>query len=121
MVAAASSKSGSIVIDGITYTITKRTGDTQIFGQFVVPEGKTAVFYALAISSGNGDRQINLTRTIDNEIYIFDVAGGTDDYKRIESDTLSAGTYTIKVKVKSKATANYKAASKTVTFTVKVV
>ena len=95
MVAAASSKSGSIVIDGITYTITKRTGDTQTFGQFVVPEGKTAVFYALAISSGNGDRQINLTRTIDNEIYIFDVAGGTDDYKRIESDTLSAGTYTI--------------------------
>ena len=93
MVNATSEKAGSITIDGHTYSVTKRTGDNQVFGHFVVPAGKEAVFYALAVSSGGGDRQINLVSNTDT--YELPVAGGADSYKRIESETLPEGTYSI--------------------------
>ena len=93
MVASGSAKAGSITIDGTSYSITKRTGDNQVFGSFTVPSGKEAIFYALAVSSGNGDRQINLVRG--TTTYELPVAGGSDSYKRIESEILPAGTYSI--------------------------
>ena len=93
MVSSGSSLSGSIAIDGTSYQVTRRTGDNATFGQFTVPEEKAAVFYALAVSSGSGSRQISLTS--ESKEYILDVAGGSSDYKRIESDTIPAGTYRI--------------------------
>lgn len=93
MAADASDKSGSITIDGSSYSVTRRTGDNATFGQFTIPTGYTGVFYALAISSGSGDRQINLNNGSD--VYELPVAGGSSSYKRIESEELPAGTYTI--------------------------
>ena len=93
MVSDASDKSGSITIDGTSYSVTRRTGDNATFGQFTIPSGKTGVFYALAISSGGGDRQINLV--CGTNTYELPVAGGSDSYKRIESEELPAGTYSI--------------------------
>lgn len=93
MAAGASDKSGSITIDGSSYSVTRRTGDNATFGQFTIPTGYTGVFYALAISSGSGDRQINLV--CGPNTYELPVAGGSDSYKRIESEELPAGTYSI--------------------------
>lgn len=86
---------GSITIDGTSYAVTRRTGDPNDgkFGTFTVPEGKKAVFYALAISSGGGDRQINLIRGTDK--YEFAVPGGSSSFQRLESEELPAGTYSI--------------------------
>lgn len=93
MVADGSNMSGSITIDGTSYSVTRRTGDNATFGSFTIPAGKTGTFYALAVSSGGGDRQIILNDgTTDYEL---DVAGGSDSYKRIESDELPEGTYSI--------------------------
>lgn len=93
MVADASDKSGSITIDGTSYSVTRRSGDNATFGSFTIPSGKTGVFYALAVSSGSGDRQINLV--CGPNTYELPVAGGSDSYKRIESEELPAGTYSI--------------------------
>ena len=95
MVADANDRSGSITIDGTSYSVTRRTGDPTdgVFGSFTVPSGYTGVFYALAISSGSGDREIDLVGATDT--YELDVPGGSDSYKRIESDELPAGTYSI--------------------------
>lgn len=95
MVAANSQKAGSITIDGTSYAITKRTGDPSDgkFGSFTIPAGNTAIFYALAISSGSSSRQINLIRG--EEKIELEVPGGSDSYKRLESDELPAGTYSI--------------------------
>lgn len=87
-----SSMEGSITIDGISYTITKRSKDIATFGSFTIPSGHTGVFYALAVSSGDGDRQINL---VGGTTYELDVPGGSGSYKRIESEELPAGTYSI--------------------------
>jgi len=94
MVTDGSQKAGSITIDGTSYAITRRTGDPNDgkFGFFTVPAEKRAVFYALAISSGGSDRQIDL---IGSETYELSVPGGSSAYQRIESDTLPAGTYSI--------------------------
>ena len=46
----------------------------------------------LAVSSGKADRQINL---VGAETYELSVQGGADSYKRIESEELPAGTYSI--------------------------
>ena len=94
MVGSNSQKAGSITIDGTSYNITRRTGDNQVFGSFTVPTGKKAVFYALAISSGDGDRQINLVSG-NEHIAELTVLGGSDSYKRIESEELPEGTYSI--------------------------
>lgn len=93
MVADASDKFGSITIDGTSYSVTRRSGDHATFGSFTIPSGKTGVFYALAVSSGSGDRQINLV--CGPNTYELPVAGGSDSYKRIESEELPAGTYSI--------------------------
>ncbi len=95
MVAANSQKAGSITIDGTSYAITKRTGDPSDgkFGSFTIPAGNTAIFYALAISSGSSSRQINLIRG--EEKIEFEVPGGSSTYQRLESDELPAGTYSI--------------------------
>ncbi len=95
MVAASSSKEGSLTIDGTSYAVTKRTGDPSDgkFGSFTIPANTTAICYALAISSGGADRQINLVCGEDKHEYT--VAGGSDSYKRIESEELPAGTYSI--------------------------
>ena len=93
MVADASDKSGSITIDGTSYSVTRRSGDNATFGSFTIPSGKTGVFYALAVSSGSGDRQINLV--CGPNTYELPVAGGSDSYKRIESEELPEGTYSI--------------------------
>ena len=93
MVASGSQMAGSITIDGHSYSVTRRTGDNQVFGSFTIPTGKEAIFYALAVSSGGGDRQINLVNG--NTTIELPVAGGSDSYKRLESETLSAGTYSI--------------------------
>ena len=93
MIASGSQKAGSITIDGKSYAITRRTGDNAKFGEFTIPGGKKGIFYALAISSGGSDRQINL---ISNETKIeLTVPGGSDSYKRIESEELPAGSYSI--------------------------
>ena len=93
MIASGSQMAGSITIDGKSYTITRRTGDNAKFGEFTIPSGKHGIFYALAISSGGSDRQINL---ISNETKIeLTVPGGSDSYKRIESEELPAGSYSI--------------------------
>ena len=94
MIAASSQKDGSITIDGTSYSITHRTGDPSDgkFGEFTIPSGYTAICYALAISSGGADRQINL---VGEETYELDVPGGSSAYQRIESERLPAGTYSI--------------------------
>jgi len=93
MVAAGSQMAGTITIDGTSYSITRRTGDNQVFGSFTVPTSKKAIFYALAVSSGGGDRQINLI--CGEEKHEFTVPGGSGAYQRIESEELPAGTYSI--------------------------
>lgn len=93
MVANSSSLSGSITIDGTSYSVTGRSGDAASFGSFTIPTGHAGTFYALAVSSGSGDRQINLNNG--SEVYELPVAGGSSSYKRIESEELPAGTYTI--------------------------
>ena len=93
MVSDASSMSGSITIDGTSYSVTRRTGDHATFGSFTIPSGYTGIFYALAVSSGGGDRQINLVGA--TQTYELDVPGGSDSYKRLESEELPAGTYSI--------------------------
>lgn len=95
MAANSSTLNGSITIDGTSYNVTGRTGDptSGVLGSFTIPAGYTGVFYALAVSSGSGDRQINLVCGPNS--YELDVAGGTASYKRIESETLPAGTYSI--------------------------
>ena len=93
MVASGSQMAGSITVDGVSYSVTKRTGDNATFGGFTIPEGKSAILYALAVSSGGGDRQINLICGSDK--YELSVPGGSAAYQRIESDTLPAGTYSI--------------------------
>ena len=87
---------GSITIDGLSYSVTKRTSDPEdgVFGKFTVTTGKTAVFYALAVSSGSGDRQIILEST--DATHELSVPGGSASYKRIESGVLTEGTYTIR-------------------------
>ena len=92
MFTSTSSQAGSITIDGTSYAITKRSGDTPKFGEFTIPAGKTAIFYALAISSGKADRQIDLI--CGEETIEFPVAGGSS-YQRLESEELPAGTYSI--------------------------
>lgn len=93
MVVSGSQMAGSITIDGKSYSVSRRTGDTQVFGNFTIPENKKAIFYALAVSSGGADRQINLINGTTK--YEFSVPGGSSAYQRIESDSLPAGTYSI--------------------------
>lgn len=93
MVASGSQMAGSITVDGVSYSVTKRTGDNATFGSFTIPESKTGIFYALAVSSAKGDRQLNLV--CGSTKYEYSVAGGTDSYKRVESEELPAGTYSI--------------------------
>ncbi len=93
MAVAGSQMAGSITIDGTSYAITRRTGDNQVFGNFTIPTGKTAIFYALAVSSGGGDRQINLV--YGDYRQELNVPGGSGAYQRLESDELPAGTYSI--------------------------
>lgn len=95
MVSSGSSLNGSITVDGISSSVTGRTGDpgTGIFGYFTIPDGKTGVFYGLAVSSGDGDRQINLeSSSYTSEL---SVPGGSKSYQRLESEVLPAGTYAI--------------------------
>lgn len=93
MVSDASNMAGSITIDGTSYSVTRRTGDHATFGSFTIPNGYTGIFYALAVSSGGGDRQINLVGA--TQTYELDVPGGSDSYKRLESEELPAGPYSI--------------------------
>lgn len=93
MASAGSQMAGSITIDGTSYAITRRTGDNQVFGNFTIPEGYTAVFYALAVSSGGGDRQINLVSGDYRQE--LNVPGGSGAYQRLESEPLEPGTYSI--------------------------
>ena len=95
MVAASSQKEGSITIDGTSYAVTRRTGDPSDgkFGEFTIALGYKAIFYALAISSGGSDRQINLVSSANT--YELDVPGGSSTYQRLESDTLPSGSYSI--------------------------
>lgn len=93
MVGNSSALSGNLTIDGKSYSVTGRSGDNATFGSFTIPSGKTGVFYALAVSSGSGDRQINLV--CGPNTYELPVAGGSDSYKRIESEELPEGTYSI--------------------------
>ena len=94
MIANSNSLSGSLTIDGTSYSVTGRTGDPGdgVFGSFTIPTGYTGTFYALAVSSGGGDRQINI---VGATTYELDVPGGSDSYKRIESEVLPEGTYSI--------------------------
>lgn len=100
MVTNSSSLSGSITIDGTSYSVTGRSGDAASFGSFTIPTGHAGTFYALAVSSGSGDRQINLVGA--TQTYELDVPGGSDSYKRLESEELPAGTYTIEREGSSK-------------------
>ena len=93
MVSDGSSQAGSITIDGTSYSVTRRTGDNATFGNFTIPSGKIGTFYALAVSSGAGDRQINLVRG--GTTYELPVEGGSSSYKRLEQGDLPAGTYSI--------------------------
>lgn len=93
MVGNSSGLEGNLTIDGKSYSVTGRSGDNATFGSFTIPSGKTGVFYALAVSSGSGDRQINLV--CGPNTYELPVAGGSDSYKRIESEELPEGTYSI--------------------------
>lgn len=93
MVSDGSAMAGSITIDGTSYSVTRRTGDNATFGTFTIPSGKIGTFYALAVSSGAGDRQINLVRG--GTTYELPVEGGSSSYKRLEQGDLPAGTYSI--------------------------
>lgn len=93
MYSSTSSQAGSITIDGTSYSITKRSGDTSKFGSFTIPSGYKAIFYALAVSSGGSDRQINLICG-ENKIEL-EVPGGSSTYQRLETEELPAGTYSI--------------------------
>ena len=95
MVSDGSSQAGSITIDGTSYSVTRRTGDpgTGVFGSFTIPSNKIGTFYALAVSSGAGDRQINLV--CGGTTYELPVEGGSSTYKRLEQGNLPAGTYSI--------------------------
>lgn len=93
MYSSTSSQAGSITIDGVSYSITKRSGDTSKFGEFTIPSGKSGIFYAIAVSSGGSSRQINLI--CGKEKIEFEVPGGSSTYQRLESELLTAGTYSI--------------------------
>ena len=95
MVGSSSTLAGSLTIDGNSYSVTGRTGDpgTGVFGSFTISAGKTGTFYALAVSSGGAEREIDLVGS--TETYTLTVSGGSDSYKRIESEELPAGTYSI--------------------------
>ena len=93
MVGNKSSLEGSLTIDGKSYSVTGRSDDAANLGSFTIPSGKTGIFYALAVSSGSGDRQINLV--CGPNTYELPVAGGSTSYKRIESEELPEGTYSI--------------------------
>jgi len=93
MATAGSDLAGSITIDGTSYTVTRRTGDNTTFGNFTIPSGYKAIFYALAVSGGAGSRQINLV--CGNDKYELDVPGGSKTFQRLESEMLPAGTYSI--------------------------
>ena len=84
---------GSITIDGTSYSVTRRTGDNAVFGSFTIPSGYKGIFYALAVSSGSGDRQINLVNGTTQEE--LPVPGGSKAFQRLESEELLAGTYSI--------------------------
>ena len=93
MVSSGSNLTGTITIDGTNYSVTRRTGDNATFGSFTIPANYTANFYALAVSSGDGARQINLV--CGSNKYEMAVAGGSSAYKQIEYQNLPAGTYSI--------------------------
>ena len=94
MVSSGSNLTGTITIDGTNYSVTRRTGDNATFGSFTIPANYTANFYALAVSSGNGARQINLV--CGSNKYEMPVPGGSSAYQQIEYQNLPAGTYSIK-------------------------
>ena len=86
-------KEGFITIDGISYSVSSRTNTEESFGSFTVPEGLTAVFYALANSSGDSRRLINLVSS--NQTIELEVPGGKNAFWRIQSPVLQPDTYTI--------------------------
>lgn len=91
-----SNLSGSITIDNVIYTVTKRTGDIGTdasFGTMVVPAGKVATFYTLAVSSGAAERQLDL-KSSDNT-YSAAVPGGSSAFNTIEVNDIAPGTYNI--------------------------
>ena len=96
MVSGGSNQSGSLTVDGTTYNFTRRTGDpSTAFGSFSIPEHKVGTFYAAAISSGDGTRQLVLTETTSEETYQRDVEGPNTTWRSVEIPDLPAGTYTI--------------------------
>ena len=96
MVSGGSDQSGSLTVDGTTYNFTRRTGDPSTsFGSFSIPEHKVGTFYAAAISSGDGTRQLVLTETTTEETYQRDVEGPNTTWRSVEIPDLPAGTYTI--------------------------
>ena len=96
MASSGSDMSGSITIDGNSYSVTRRTGDNSKFGEFTVSANKKATFYALAVSSGDGARKLKLERKSDSKSFVIDVAGGSSSYKSVSADNIPTGTYEIK-------------------------
>ncbi len=84
-----------MTIDGTSNAVTRRTGDPTDgkCGTYSIPAGKQAVLYALGISSGGADRQIDLISSTDK--YELSVPGGSSTYQRLESEPLPAGTYSV--------------------------
>lgn len=81
MVTGTSSMNSSFVVDGITYTTTKRSSDVATFGNIVIPSGKTATVYIAAVPSGSAARTVLLENGTTGYSGKLNIDGGSSSLK----------------------------------------
>ena len=81
MITGTSSLNSSFVVDGVTYTTTKRSSDAATFGNIVIPSGKTATVYVAAVSSGSAARKVLLTNEATGYSGELNIGGGSSSLK----------------------------------------
>lgn len=83
----------TMVIDGVTYTATKRSNAYKKGFSFTVEEGKEATLY-LCIKGGGNDRVVHLTQgTTDKTVTINNEANEDKSYKTFTVSNLTSGTW----------------------------
>ena len=91
------SQSCSMVIDGKTYTSTKRSSSFSGNFSFTIPEGREATLY-LCIKRGGNDRVLYLTKDDVNKTCILD----NSEYNTYEITGLTSGKWTVNCGTTSK-------------------
>lgn len=84
--------SGTIEIDGTTYTVTGRNGSAKHVVSFTVSAGSSATFYLLAKSSSSEARTLTLKK---DGILVSTIETGASELKVIEVDGLTEGSYSL--------------------------